>query len=82
MYTATISTKGWVVIPKNLREKYGLTKGTQVQVVEYDHALTLVPLTTDPVDTLHGMLKDGPSLTDDLLAERAGERAREEAIYG
>ena len=82
MHTATVSTKGWVVIPKDLREKYGLTKGTQVQVVEYNHALALVPLSDDPVRTLHGMLEGGPSLTNDLLAEHAGERAREEAVYG
>ena len=30
MYTLTVSAKGWVVIPKDLREKYGLEKGTQV----------------------------------------------------
>ena len=79
MYTVTVSAKGWVVIPKDLREKYGLEKGTQVQVVDYGHVLALVPLPDDPVDALHGMLEDGPSLTADLLAERARERVREEA---
>lgn len=79
MYTATVSTKGWVVIPKNLREKYRLKKGTQVQVVDYGNVLALVPLPDDPIQALHGMLEGGPSLTADLLAERARERAREEA---
>lgn len=78
MYTATVSTKGWVVIPKDLREKYNLRKGTRVQVVDYGNMLVLVPLPDDPVDALHGMLEGGPSLTADLLAERARERAREE----
>jgi AbrB family looped-hinge helix DNA binding protein len=82
MYTATISTKGWVVIPKNLREKYGLKKGTRVQVVEYGQAIALVPLPDDPVQALYGMLKDGPSLTADLLAERARERTQEENHRG
>jgi AbrB family looped-hinge helix DNA binding protein len=79
VYTVTVSAKGWVVIPKNLREKYGLEKGTQLQVVDYGHVLALVPLPDDPVDALHGMLEGGPSLTADLLAERARERVREEA---
>jgi len=79
MYTATVSTKGWVVIPKDLREKYHLEKGTRIQVVDYGNVLALVPLPDDPVDALHGMLTGGPSLTADLLAERARERAREEA---
>ncbi|MGC9395172.1 MAG: AbrB/MazE/SpoVT family DNA-binding domain-containing protein [Anaerolineae bacterium] len=81
MHTATVSTKGWVVIPKELREKYKLTRGTQVQVVEYNNALALVPLSDDPAKALHGMLKDGPSLTEDLLVEHAGERTREEGSY-
>jgi AbrB family looped-hinge helix DNA binding protein len=79
MYTAKISAKGWVVIPKSLREKYGLKKGTQVRVVDYGNALVLVPLPSDPVEVLHGMLKGGPSLTEELLVERARERGREES---
>jgi AbrB family looped-hinge helix DNA binding protein len=82
MYTATISAKGWVVIPKNLREKYGLKKGTRVQVVEYGQAIALVPLPDDPVQALYGMLKGGPSLTADLLAERARERTQGENHRG
>ena len=78
MFVATVSSKGWVVIPKDLREKYGLKKGTRVQVVDYGDALALNPLQDDPVEALHGMQGGGPSLTADLLAERAHERAREE----
>jgi len=77
MHTVKVSTKGWVVIPKALRDKYGLKKGTRVQVVDYGEVLALVPLPDDPLETLDGMLGDGPSLTADLLAERARERARE-----
>jgi AbrB family looped-hinge helix DNA binding protein len=78
MHTAKVSTKGWIVIPKDLREKYGLVKRTTVQVVDYGEILALVPLPDDPVEALHGMLEAGPSLTADLLAERGRERAREE----
>ena len=78
MNTTTVSTKGWVVIPKDLRDKYGLKKGTRVQVMDYGDLLALIPLPDDPVEALHGMLRGGPSLTADLLAERARERAQEE----
>jgi AbrB family looped-hinge helix DNA binding protein len=78
MYTAKVSTKGWVFIPKDLRKKYGLKKGTQVQVVDYGGVLALIPLPDDSVEALHGMLEHGPSLTADLLEERAWERSREE----
>ena len=79
MYTTKVSTKGWVVIPKDLRERHGLKEGSRVQVVDYGHVLALVPLPDDPVLALYGMLQGGPSLTDDLLAEHAQERAQEEA---
>jgi AbrB family looped-hinge helix DNA binding protein len=79
MYTAKVSARGWIVIPKPLREKYGLEKGSQVQVVDHGGVMALVPLPADPVEALHGMLAEDPSLTEDLLAERARERAREES---
>ena len=77
MYTTKVSARGRIVIPKPLREKYGLGKGAQVQVVDYGGVLALVPLQADPVEALHGMLAGGPSLTDELRAERAQEQAGE-----
>ena len=82
MHTTKVSAKGWVVIPKALRDKHGIREGTRVQVVEYGDILALVPLPDDPAKALHGMLKKGPSLTTDLLAEHAREETREEERYG
>jgi len=77
MYTAKVSSKGWVVIPKALRVKYDLKRGAQVQVVDYNDILALVPLPNDPVEALHGLLEGESSLTEDLLVERARELAQE-----
>jgi AbrB family looped-hinge helix DNA binding protein len=78
MHTTTVSAKGWVVIPKPIREKHGLKKGSRVQVVDYGQILAIVPLPDDPIEALHGMFEGGPSLTRELFAERERERAREE----
>ena len=78
MHTVTVSAKGWVVIPKAIRERHGLKKGSRVQIVDYGSILAVVPLPDDPVEALQGMFGDGPPLTLDLLEERARERAREE----
>jgi AbrB family looped-hinge helix DNA binding protein len=75
----TISQKGWVVIPAELRKKYHLTPGTQVIVVDYGGVLSIVPAVQDPIQQGRGLLKDLPSLTEDLLEERRKELAREDA---
>lgn len=42
--TTTVSSKGQVVIPRALREKYRLTSGTRLEVSESDDGLVLAPL--------------------------------------
>jgi AbrB family looped-hinge helix DNA binding protein len=44
MATTTVSSKGQVVIPRALREKYRLTSGTRLQVAESDEGLVLTPI--------------------------------------
>ncbi len=78
MYTARVSAKGWIVIPKDLREKYEIGAGERIQIVEYGEILALVPVPENPARALYGLLRDGPSLTANLLRERAKERARED----
>jgi len=77
--TLTISNKGWVVIPAELRKKYNLVPGTEVVIVDYGGVLAIVPVMRDPIKQGRGLLKDLPSLTKDLLKEREKERKREEA---
>ena len=76
--SVTISNKGWVVIPAELRKKYKLLPGTEVVIVDYGGVLSIIPTLTNPIKQGRGLLKGLPSLTGDLLKERAKERAREE----
>ena len=77
MSTVKISTKGWVVIPAELRKKYHLTMGTQVSVVDYGGVLALVPVPEHPIDQAKGMLKGSTSLTGTLLDEHAQDLGHE-----
>jgi AbrB family looped-hinge helix DNA binding protein len=79
MNTLTISNKGWVVIPAELRKKYHLTPGTEVIIVDYGGVLSIVPAYKDPIKQGRGLLKNLPDLTNDLLKERAREREREDS---
>ena len=77
MTVLTISSKGWVVIPAELRRKYDLGPGSRVMLVDYGGVLALVPALDDPVKQARRMLAGEGSFTQALLDERAKEWARE-----
>lgn len=77
----TVSTKGWIVIPKRLRDRYKIKPGGKVMLSETEGSLRIVPLPEDPVQALRGMLKDTPLLTE-LLNSRKEDNAREELRVG
>ncbi len=53
--TVTISPKYQVVIPKDIREKLGLSPGQKVQAVVYDDRIELIPVR--PIKKMRGFLK-------------------------
>ena len=74
MTILSVSTKGWVVIPAELRKKYGLKPGTEVRIVDYGGVLAIVPVLGEPVKQAAGMLKTEKRLTEALLEEHRRER--------
>ncbi|MDO8690803.1 MAG: AbrB/MazE/SpoVT family DNA-binding domain-containing protein [Dehalococcoidia bacterium] len=78
MATAIVSGKGWVVIPQEIRRRYGLKKGDRVHIVDYGGVVAIVPASGDPIAEGFGMLKGGPSLSEGLLKERRWELEEEE----
>jgi bifunctional DNA-binding transcriptional regulator/antitoxin component of YhaV-PrlF toxin-antitoxin module len=82
MTTMTMSSKGWIVIPKEYRTKYGFAPGRKVAFVDYAGVLSILPVPDDPVAEGLGILRRftaDTSLTEALLRERAADREREEA---
>ena len=78
MAAVKVSKKGWVVIPKEIRERHNLHPGDKVQFVDLAGRLAIVPAMKDPIHEIRGMLKGGSSLTKALLEERRWELEREE----
>ncbi len=68
-YRTVISSKGQVVIPSELREKFGLEKGTPATWTEEKGRLVLTPITEQRLREIRGFLG--------LFEERARERQRE-----
>ena len=77
----TISAKGWVVIPAELRKKYGLTPGTKVAIVDYGGVLSIVRIPDDPIREGRGFLKGGPSLTREIVEEHRREVEADEEYF-
>ena len=82
MKTATVSTKGWIVVPKEMRVKYNLMPGSKVQIVDYGEGLAIIPLPEDPISSLRGMFTGSQSLTAELLLERRRDKEKEDARTG
>ncbi|MRR11561.1 AbrB/MazE/SpoVT family DNA-binding domain-containing protein [bacterium] len=74
----TVSSKGQIVLPVELRRKYGLDAGSRLSVVDLAGALYLVPVSKDPLTELAGMLKGVAGFSSEaFLEERRDERDRE-----
>ena len=76
-YIAKVSSKGWVVIPKPLRDQYRILSGSKLLFTERDNKLTIIPLPQDPVRSFRGMLKNY-SLVQELLKSRKEDESIEE----
>jgi AbrB family looped-hinge helix DNA binding protein len=76
MNTSTLSEKGWVVIPLELRERYGLKKGDRVHVIDYGGVISIVPASEVPIKNSLGILKGKTSLVKALVKSRRQDAER------
>jgi AbrB family looped-hinge helix DNA binding protein len=73
--TYTITEKGTVSIPSNIRNKYGLRKGAKVEFIDTEEGIVIVPVT--PIRALFGADKSRKKLVRDMVREIHEERRRE-----
>jgi len=84
MRRTKINAKGQVTIPAELRERFGIEKGTRINWKEEQGRLVLTPMTKRFIHECMGILKPAPgepSAFDELFAERERERKREDLKY-
>ncbi len=79
MYKVTVSSKGQVSLPAELRRKYDLEQGDVMLVQETEAGLVLFPLPKQPLLNLRGKYRKDQlnSLTAELLETRVKERERD-----
>jgi AbrB family looped-hinge helix DNA binding protein len=78
MTTTTITAKGQVVIPAEIRRSFKLEAGTRFCVIRQHNQIILQPLTEEYFAGMAGILAGKKSLTRVLLTERAKEKAAED----
>jgi AbrB family looped-hinge helix DNA binding protein len=77
MTIVTASSRGQIVIPKDIRRRLNISPGKKLLIkAEKDQAI-IMPLPDDPVEYFCGFFKDKSSLTKALIKERLKERNRE-----
>jgi AbrB family looped-hinge helix DNA binding protein len=78
MSITRVSTKGQVVLPKEVRDTLGLTSGSELEVEVRDGVVLLRPLHKTTVDELLGMLPwSGPVRTLEDMEQAIARGARD-----
>ena len=77
MAVVQVSPKGQVLIPKAIREKYGVKPGSNVHILEEPGSIIIKPAPEDPIAAACGFLKGDFSLTEDLIKEHRKELENE-----
>jgi AbrB family looped-hinge helix DNA binding protein len=75
--SSRVTSKGQVVIPKILREKYGIHASTAIRWIEKDQGILMVPEHEDSIVSARGMLK-GSGILKAYLKEKQREKQRED----
>jgi len=75
MDKAIVTTKGQIVIPAGLRRKYGIKKGTLVNLFDRNGEIVIKPVTDEYIQSLAGMTGTKGKLLQALKEEKAKERS-------
>jgi antitoxin PrlF len=80
MPVATMTSKGQITVPKEIRDELGLETGTRLWFVRTPEGFVLRPA-SNSVMRLSGILKyDGPPLTPEEIEQRMAEGLAEKFL--
>ena len=72
-----VTAKGQIVIPVELRRKYGIKSGTRIVITDNGDSITLKPITEQYIRSLRGSLR-GKGVLKALVEERRLDQERED----
>ena len=77
METSILTSKGQLLIPKRLRNKYGIKSGVKVAFIEAQNGLMLKAMDEAYFDQFAGLLKDAVPSAEELKKWKNEEKAKE-----
>ena len=69
--------KGQIVIPVELRRRFGIKPGSMLEIRGAEDHIEIYMLPADPIKALRGSLKGGPSMAEALIREHREEVRRD-----
>lgn len=78
METSVLTSKGQLLIPKRLRNKYGIKSGVKVLFEETDGGVVIRPINEQYFKSFRGMLSSTGKLKEEMKAYKGDEKKKEE----
>jgi AbrB family looped-hinge helix DNA binding protein len=78
METSILSTKGQLLIPKRIRNKYGIKSGVKVAFIETSEGVILKPMDAAYFESFAGLYKNSLPATQEYLKSKKEELKLEE----
>ncbi len=78
METSVLTSKGQLLIPKRLRNKYGITPGAKVIFEETEGGVVIRPINEQYFKSFRGMLSSSGKLKEEIKAYKAKEKKSDE----
>ena len=82
METSNLTSKGQLLIPKRLRNKYGIQPGKKIALIESKEGLMLKAMDSNFFDRYVGLLKGNAPSHTEYKAWKKEEKVREEKQTG
>jgi AbrB family looped-hinge helix DNA binding protein len=81
METSTLTIKGQLLIPKRIRNKYGIKSGVKVIFEETEKGVIIRPMNEDYFKSFRGILKSTGNLKEEMKEMKVEEKRLEDRKF-
>lgn len=81
METSVLTTKGQLLIPKRIRNKYGIKSGVKIIFEETENGVVIRPMNEDYFNSFRGILKSAGNLKEEMKEMKEEEKKLEERKF-